>query len=159
MALEKTIEVEKGRSVTFRASALSPLSYKLLFKRDFFKDLEELSELEAISDEAEEINNETEAVGDEAEEEEKGQTLKLTTENYEMFMRIAFCMAYQGVEKGLNTKKQREFLEQYPDMWTWLDSFETFSMFSILPEIITLWGLNAETQVKAKNAHPAPPER
>lgn len=151
MALEKTIEVEKGRSVTFRASALSPLSYKLLFKRDFFKDLEELSELE-------EISNEAEATSDEAEEAENGQTLRITTENYEMFMRIAFCMAYQGVEKGLNTKKQRKFLEQYPDMWTWLDSFETFSMFSILPEIITLWGLNAETQVKAKNARPAPLE-
>lgn len=144
MALEKTIEVEKGRSVTFRASALSPLSYKLLFKRDFFKDLEELSELEKISNEAE--------TGEES------QSIQVTTENYEMFMRIAFCMAYQGVEKGLNTKKQREFLEQYPDMWTWLDSFETFSMFTVLPEIISLWGLNAETQVNAKNAHPAPLE-
>lgn len=143
MPLEKTIEVEKGRSVTFRASALSPLSYKLLFKRDFFKDLDGLSELETISDET-----------------ESGETVKsveVTTENYEMFMRIAFCMAYQGVEKGLNTAKQREFLEQYPDMWSWLDSFETFSMFRILPEIIKLWGLNAETQVKAKNSHPAPP--
>jgi hypothetical protein len=141
MALEKTIEVEKGRSVTFRASALSPLSYKLLFKRDFFKDLEGLSELEEISNEAE--------TGEES------QSIQVTTENYEMFMRIAFCMAYQGVEKGLNTKKQREFLEQYPDMWTWLDSFETFSMFTVLPEIISLWGLNAETQVNAKNAHHA----
>ena len=149
MALEKTIEVEKGRSVTFRASALSPLSYHLLFKRDFFKDLQLFQDLA-------ELDSKMGKADQEADQGE--QQIEITSENYETFMRIAYCMAYQGVEKGMNTMKQREFLKQYPDMWTWLDSFETFSLMYILPEIIKLWGSNAETQVKAKNAHPAPPE-
>ena len=33
----------------------------------------------------------------------------------------------------------------------WLDAFSTFSIYQVLPEIIKLWGLNLETQVKEKN--------
>lgn len=32
----------------------------------------------------------------------------------------------------------------------WLDEFNTFSIYQILPQLIELWGLNMETQVKAK---------
>ncbi len=32
----------------------------------------------------------------------------------------------------------------------WLDEFNTFSIYQVLPEIIDLWGLNVETQVEAK---------
>ena len=32
----------------------------------------------------------------------------------------------------------------------WLDEFNTFSIYQVLPEIIKLWGLNVETQVESK---------
>jgi len=32
----------------------------------------------------------------------------------------------------------------------WLEQFNTFSIYQILPELIDLWGLNVQTQVDAK---------
>ena len=32
----------------------------------------------------------------------------------------------------------------------WLDEFEMFSIYEILPEILELWGANLETEVKSK---------
>ena len=32
----------------------------------------------------------------------------------------------------------------------WLDSFNTFSIYQVLPQIIELWGLNPKTEVQAK---------
>ena len=32
----------------------------------------------------------------------------------------------------------------------WLEQFNTFSIYEILPQLINLWGLNVETQVQSK---------
>ena len=32
----------------------------------------------------------------------------------------------------------------------WLDSFNTFSIYQVLPQIIELWGMNMETNVVSK---------
>ena len=32
----------------------------------------------------------------------------------------------------------------------WLEQFNTFSIYEILPQLIDLWGLNVETQVTGK---------
>ncbi|MBF0847977.1 hypothetical protein IR145_10995 [Streptococcus danieliae] len=32
----------------------------------------------------------------------------------------------------------------------WLDNFDTFSIYKILPEIIELWAINTKTQVKPR---------
>ena len=32
----------------------------------------------------------------------------------------------------------------------WLDQFEMFSIYEILPEILELWGTNLETEVESK---------
>ena len=32
----------------------------------------------------------------------------------------------------------------------WLEQFNTFSIYEILPQLIDLWGLNVETQVQSK---------
>ncbi len=32
----------------------------------------------------------------------------------------------------------------------WLDQFEIFSIYEILPEILGLWGANLETEVQSK---------
>ena len=36
----------------------------------------------------------------------------------------------------------------------WLDGFNTFSIYQILPQIIDLWGLNVKTDVESKKTSP-----
>ena len=40
------------------------------------------------------------------------------------------------------------FLVAHDDRWK--DSFNTFSIYRVLPQIIELWGLNVQTDVTAK---------
>lgn len=40
------------------------------------------------------------------------------------------------------------------DVEEWLDSFNTFSIYQVLPELIKLWGLNVQTDVEAKKISP-----
>lgn len=57
----------------------------------------------------------------------------------EMFENIAFIMA-----KHANPDK----VPSEPDEW--LEQFNTFSIYQILPQLIELWGLNVQTQVEAR---------
>ena len=36
----------------------------------------------------------------------------------------------------------------------WLDWFNTFSIYQVLPQLIELWGLNVKTEVESKKARP-----
>ncbi len=36
------------------------------------------------------------------------------------------------------------------DVDEWLDNFEIFSVYEILPEILILWGINVETTIQSK---------
>ena len=56
----------------------------------------------------------------------------------EMFENIAYVMA----------KHADPSIPDNPE--DWLDEFNTFSIYEILPQLIDLWGLNVETQVKSK---------
>ena len=134
----KTIEVEKDRQITFKASAFSPIQYGKLFKgRDFMRDMEAMAEKNKEVD-------------------EEGRT-PFSVENYEQFTRLAYLFAYQGLsETPRMNDAQKEFLEKYKNPWEWIDSFDTFSIYLILPEIVELWYGNKETLVKAKKAAPAP---
>lgn len=41
-------------------------------------------------------------------------------------------------------------VEGYRLVREWLDGFNTFSIYQVLPQIIELWGLNTRTEVQAK---------
>ena len=56
----------------------------------------------------------------------------------EMFENIAFVMA----------KHADPTIPDTPDEW--LDDFNTFSIYQVLPEIIELWGLNVQTEAESK---------
>lgn len=56
----------------------------------------------------------------------------------EMFENIAFVMAKHADPSIPNTPEE------------WLDSFNTFSIYQVLPQLIELWGLNVKTDVEAK---------
>ena len=40
--------------------------------------------------------------------------------------------------------------EKYDSPDEWLDQFDTFSIYQILPELIDLWGMNIKTTVPAR---------
>ena len=56
----------------------------------------------------------------------------------EMFENIAYVMAKHADPKIPDSPEE------------WLDSFNTFSIYQVLPEIIKLWGLNVQTDVASK---------
>ena len=56
----------------------------------------------------------------------------------EMFENIAYVMA----------KHADSSIPDNPE--DWLDEFNTFSIYQVLPKIIELWGLNVRTDVEAK---------
>lgn len=133
--MQKILEIEEGRSLNFKASAFSPIMYNRLFPgRDFLKDMDALQDAH----------------------DNKGDSFQMS--DYEHFARIAYLFAYQGLAPTpRQTQEQKEFLEQYPDAWEWIDSFNTFSIYQILPEIIELWHKNEKQISQSKNGVPAPP--
>lgn len=133
--MEKTIQIEKGRSAAFRASAFSPIQYNRLFPgRDFMRDMEELRNINQQVNEGQKEGEEEAAEG-----EQKGRRF-FSIEEYELFVRVAYTFAYQALSPSPRpSEAQREFREKYPDPWDWIDSMNTFSIYQILPEIVDLW--------------------
>ena len=56
----------------------------------------------------------------------------------EMFENIAYVMAKHADPNIPDTPEE------------WLDQFNTFSIYQVLPSIIELWGLNVQTEVESK---------
>ena len=63
----------------------------------------------------------------------------LDTVSLEIFENLSYVMAQSADPEGVPD-----------DINAWLDQFEIFSIYAILPRIIELWGLNSETQVTSK---------
>lgn len=103
--MEKTIEIS-GQQVTFKSSGAVPKRYKMQFQRDFFKDLLGMGVAN--------INF------DQLTEDEKVEAIRKI--DFDMFYDIAWTLAKTADST-------------VPDPLTWLDSFETFPIVDILPEI------------------------
>lgn len=73
------------------------------------------------------------SIGDNSEE-----SSNLDMFSLEMFENIAFVMAKHADASIPNTPEE------------WLDGFNTFSIYQVLPQLIELWGLNVQTDVEVK---------
>lgn len=73
------------------------------------------------------------SIGDNSEE-----SSNLDMFSLEMFENIAFVMAKHADASIPNTPEE------------WLDGFNTFSIYQVLPQLIELWRLNVQTDVEAK---------
>lgn len=73
------------------------------------------------------------AIGDNTEE-----VSNLDMFSLEMFENIAYIMA-KHADPGIPDSPEE-----------WLDNFNTFSIYQVLPKIIELWGLNVKTDVEVK---------
>lgn len=65
----------------------------------------------------------------------------LDTFSLEMFENIAYIMAKHADPSIPDTVED------------WLDEFNTFSIYQVLPELIDLWGMNVQTQSESKKKY------
>ena len=59
-------------------------------------------------------------------------------EDLEIFENVAYIMAYHADHSIPVTIED------------WLDEFEMFSIYEVLPEILELWGMNLQTEIESK---------
>lgn len=123
MAIKKNIIVD-GIEVPFKASAAVPRLYRLKFGRDIYRDF---AALQSAVEDTEEGNS----------DEKKKSALSI--ESLEVFENVAYIMAKHADPEGVPSE---------PDAW--LENFNTFSIYEVLPQLIDLWGLNIETQAESK---------
>lgn len=116
--MEKTIDID-GKQITFKSSGAVPKRYKMQFQRDFFNDLLSMGV----------TNIDFEKMS----EQEKLEVIRKV--NFDMFYDIAWTLA-----KTADPKVQ--------DPLTWLDSFDTFPIVDILPQINDLLYASISTKKK-----------
>ena len=119
--LRKTVVID-GKEVEFKAYAAVPRIYRMKFRRDLFVDLQKV---------AKSVDKKGKKQGKEESE--------IPIENLEMFENIAYVMAQHADPKNVPA-----------DIMEWLEQFETFSIYQILPAILELWNMNEETKSQAK---------
>lgn len=124
--MEKIIKVG-GREVKMRASALVPRLYRFKFGRDMIADMNKLKR--AYQKAAD--------LPEDATEEEK-QDAQLTVLDLTIFENTAFIMAKHADSNQPDN----------PDEW--LDQYEMFSIYEVLPQILELWALSNVTTSKSK---------
>ena len=125
--LTKNIEID-GKNILFAASAAIPRIYRIQFKRDIFQDMTKIEKSVKKSQDKQKENQVSES--------------DIPIEDLEMFENVAFVMAKHAAQK-----KGQDFPN---NVYDWLDQFDTFSIYTILPEIVKLWNLNQQTQVESK---------
>lgn len=116
-----------GKDVGFRATALTPRLYRHKIGRDIIQDLNRLRK----------AYQKATALSEDATPEEKQDT-ELSALDLEMFENVSYIMARQYDSSIPDT----------PDEW--LDKFDVFSIYEILPSILELWALNETTTAKPK---------
>lgn len=127
--MERTITIS-GKEVKFRASALVPRLYRFKFGRDMISDMRQLQK----------SFKKASSLPEDATEEEK-QDAQLSVLDLTIFENVAYVMA----------KHADKSVADNPD--DWLDGFEMFSIYQVLPAILELWGLsNQTTSIAKKNS-------
>ncbi len=119
--MEKLVTVG-GKEVRMRASALIPRLYRFKFGRDMIRDLTELKK------KFDRIQNHAENISEEERSQEQLSVLDLT-----IFENTAWLMA----------KHADNTVPDDPDEW--LDGFEMFSIYEVLPQVMELWSLTNQT--------------
>ena len=131
--MRKDIEID-GKICHFKTSAAIPRMYRIKFKRDLFGDMDRLRiDVEQQEKKKEEVRKAAEADGREYTE-----TSELSITSLEVFENIAFMMHKHGDP------------EQPNDIDEWLEQFETFDIYTILPEILEMWQQENATTSLAK---------
>ena len=123
----KTLNID-GKEVKMRASALIPRIYRFRFGRDMIQDMNSLRKA------WKKVTELPEDVTEEEKEEAQFSVMDLT-----IFENVAYVMAKHGDPSTPDSIDE------------WMDKFELFSIYEVLPEILKLWNLNtAQTSTPKK---------
>lgn len=134
--MRKTIEIN-GIACNFKSSAAIPRMYRLKFHRDIFMDMNRLkNQVEAQEKLKEEVKEQAEVKGEPFDESQFESALPV--DSLEMFENISFLMHKHGDPS------------QPSDIDEWLEQFETFDIYQVLPEILEMWGLENKTKSRPK---------
>lgn len=130
--MKKTIRIS-GVDCRMKSSAAIPRMYRLKFGRDIFVDMGKLKkQMDAQDKLKKELREQAEKKGEEFDEGSVGSMLPI--QSLEMFENIAYLMHKHGDPKQPN------------DIDRWLEQFEVFDIYKILPEILEMWNLENETR-------------
>lgn len=110
--MDKTITID-DKEVKFRATARTPRLYRALTMRDLIKDLNQLSK------DFKKVKNDEDPMD------------SLSTEDLTIFENATYVMARHA---------NPDIQESTPDEW--LDTFNMFSIWEVLPQILDLWKRN-----------------
>lgn len=124
--MEKMITVG-GNEVKMRASALVPRLYRFKFGRDLISDMNKLKKAYQKASDLPET----------ATEEEK-EDAQLSALDLTIFENVAYIMAKHADNNQPDN----------PD--DWLDQFEMFSIYEVLPQILALWNISNGTTSTSK---------
>lgn len=134
--MKKTIIINEVEC-NFKSSAAIPRIYRLKFGRDIFVDMARIQKQMNVQERLKkEMKAKCEKEGTEFHEEDFESGLPL--DSLEMFENIAYLMHKHGDS------------EQPSDIDEWLDQFETFDIYEILPEILEMWGLENQQMSRPK---------
>lgn len=131
--LRKKVVID-GKEVEFKASAAVPRIYRMKFRRDLFVDLQKVAK--SVMEKGKKENQEEK--GAKEEKEIQGGS-EIPIEDLEMFENIAYVMAKHADPENVPA-----------DIMDWLEQYETFSIYQILPAILELWNMNEESKSKSK---------
>lgn len=123
------IIVIDGKEIKMKASALIPRIYRYKYGRDIIRDMAVLKK----------AYDKMAKLPDDATEDEKLEA-QFSVTDLTIFENIAYCMAKHADESIPDTAEE------------WLEEFEIFSIYSVLPEILRLWNMsNITTSMPKKN--------
>ncbi len=137
--MRKTIVID-GKECRFRSSAAIPRMYRMKFGRDIFVDMSNLKKQMDIQEKIrEEAKRECEKKGIPFNEDDYESGLPL--ESLEVFENISYLFHKHG------DPSQPDSIDE------WLEQFETFDIYEILPETLELWNFdNRQTSKPKKEA-------
>lgn len=107
-----------GRDVTFKSTAATPLRYKAQFGSDFFADILKMYPLTRLDLTSEDLDYEA-----------------LKALDLDVFYNLLWTFA-KTADKSI------------PDPITWLDGFDEFPLFEIIPELMDLLMRNLQASKK-----------
>lgn len=123
--MEKFITID-GKPVGFRTNALTPRLYRERFGRDFIRDI---GSMQRKFNQMADGENALEAI------------------DLECFEDFAWTLAYQYAKHHAG----EDGVTVYEDPDEWLEQFETFAIYELLPELFALWKDNEKTTSIPKN--------
>lgn len=115
--MDKIIRID-DKDVKFRATARTPRLYRVIIGRDMIVDMNRLSKKLKKVNESKNTENE----------------ISFSLEDLQIFEDAAYTMARHA---------DPDIKERTADEW--LDTFNMFSIYEVLPELLVLWGENQRT--------------